>query len=158
MAEKTVDGTTLGQKYLSVAVEDYSSREVYTPSVVNVSRASGISTPLQDGRSELIQKHNKHVNDLKTYYGRELERLNERIRSLEHSRPTITDALQQSKQDERYTLWCVFVTACYIHIPFTPGSQLDHHSTLNHHVDGTLYDVKLFICGYKVTQHCGSHT
>ena len=104
MAEKTLDGTILGQKYLSNPEEEenYSLRDVYTPScnpVVNVSRASG--TVLAEGRSELIHKHNKHVNDLKTYYGKELERLNERIRSLEHSRPTISDVLQQSKQDER---------------------------------------------------------
>ena len=104
MAEKVLDGTTLGQNYLSSTEQNYSLRDIYTPScnpVVNVSRASG--TPLQEvaGRSELIRKHNKHINDLKTYYGRELERLNERIRSLEHCRPPITDALQQSKQDER---------------------------------------------------------
>ena len=102
MAEKVVD---VEQKYLSNPEENYSLRDIYTPScnpVVNVSRASGIGTPLiQEGRSELIHKHSKHINDLKTYYGRELERLNERIRSLEHCRPAITDALQQSKQDER---------------------------------------------------------
>ena len=105
MAEKTVDTTVL--EHLSNREGNY-SRDVYTPSdnpVVNVSRASGIGTPLQEGRSELIQKHNKHINDLKTYYGRELERLNERIRSLEHLSPAITDALQQSRQDER----CSFI-------------------------------------------------
>ena len=101
MAEKTLDGTILGQKYLE---ESSSSRDVYIPScnpVVNVSRASGISK-LQDVRSELIHKHNKHINDLKTHYSREIERLNNRIRSLEQSR-LITDPVHhQSKQDERY--------------------------------------------------------
>jgi len=102
MAEKTLDGTIVGQKYLSKPEETYSSREIYTPScdpVVNASRVSGIGTPLQDGRSELIRKHNKNINDLKTYYNRQLEQLNERIRSLEHSRP-ITDTLH-SKDDGR---------------------------------------------------------
>lgn len=101
MAEKTLDERILGQNYLSKPEETYISREIYTPScdpVVNASRVSGISTPLQDGRSELIHKHNKHINDLKTYYNRQLEHLNERIRSLEHYR---TDALQYSKQDDR---------------------------------------------------------
>lgn len=107
MAEKILDGTISGEKYSSSLEkeESYNSRNVYSPScnpVVNVSRASVISTPSQDGRSELIHKHNKHINDLKTYYNRELERLNERIRSLENAKPLITDTLQQSKQDERY--------------------------------------------------------
>lgn len=99
MAEKTLDGTILEQKYLE---ESTSLREAYTAScnpVVNVSRASGIS---QDGRGSLIQKHNKHINDLKTHYSREIERLNERIRSLEHSSPILTHPLLQNKQDERY--------------------------------------------------------
>ena len=102
MAEKTLDGTILEQKYLE---ESANLREAYTPScnpVVNVSRASGISTSLQDGRSALIQKHNKHINDLKTHYSREIERLNERIRSLEHSNPILAHPLLQNKQDERY--------------------------------------------------------
>ena len=99
MADKTFDTTVLEG--------NYSLRDVYNPSnnpVVNVSRASVIGTPFQEGKIELIQKHNKHINDLKTYYGRELERLNERIRSLEQFRPAITDALQQSRQDDRYSL------------------------------------------------------
>ena len=115
MAEKVFDGTTLGQKDLSSTEENYSLRDIYTPScnpVVNVSRAIG--TQEVAGRSELIRKHSKHINDLKIYYGREVERLNERIRSLEHCRPAITDVLQQSKQDDRYCMYLVMVYQCWV--------------------------------------------
>ena len=111
MAEKTLDGTILEQKYLE---ESISLREAYTPScnpVVNVSRAGGI-TSSQDGRGALILKHNKHINDLKTHYSREIERLNERIRSLEHSSPTIHPLLR-SKQDERYLLCYLALTTIH---------------------------------------------
>jgi len=81
---------------------NYSPREISTPTnnVASLSRASK-ETPL---RSELIHKHTKHINDLKTYYNGELARLNEKITSLEQLNAKSTGigvTLQQYKQAER---------------------------------------------------------
>jgi len=82
------------------AVNNHSPREISTPTnVASLSRA-GKDTPM---RSELILKHTKHINDLKTYYNGELSRLNEKITSLEQlNKPSTAGVtLQQYKQAEK---------------------------------------------------------